>query len=177
MKQKSLWSIMLIALVIVSILINIYQFISNNTLKQNQHSLEADVENLQNESNTLDADLKEKKESLLNLSSELEELQSTIDSLESSNETLLENLNELKATQESIEESNADIGLTDDEIFDSIWEELEKENPELFSNEGNSGTTYTQGDYEHVGTPDSGELPPSTFGQGDYSEGAGAIVY
>ncbi len=76
--------------------------------------------------------------------------------------------NELDGAYESLsDEEKAEV--------DQILEEVKKEHPELF--EDNSGNIPYTGPAQ--GTPDTGELddPDYQFGQGDYSEGAGAIVY
>ena len=67
--------------------------------------------------------------------------------------------------------------LSDEEKaeVDQILEEVKKEHPELF--EDNGGNIPYTGPTQ--GTPSTGvpENPDWQFGQGDYSEGAGAIVY
>lgn len=63
----------------------------------------------------------------------------------------------------------------DQAAVNRIEEELKKEHPEWFADTPSTGTG--EGNYEHVGTPDNGELPPSTFGQGDYSGLEGGQVY
>ena len=60
--------------------------------------------------------------------------------------------------------------------IDAALERAMKEHPEWFTDDS-SGTSPAPYQGPAVGTPDNGELPPSTFGQGDYSEGVGAQVY
>lgn len=100
--------------------------------------------------------------------------------------------------EDGINSTHTDIILGDDEYkgdsgvdalqseYDSLSEEdqaavnrieenLKKKHPEWFTDTPSTGTG--EGNYEHVGTPDNGELPPSTFGQGDYSGLEGGQVY
>ncbi len=100
--------------------------------------------------------------------------------------------------EDGINSTHTDIILGDDEYkgdsgvdalqseYDSLSEEdqaavnrieenLKKKHPEWFADTPSTGTG--EGNYEHVGTPDNGELPPSTFGQGDYSGLEGGQVY
>lgn len=100
--------------------------------------------------------------------------------------------------EDGINSTHTDIELGDDEYqgdtgadalqseYDSLSEEdqaavnrieenLKKKHPEWFADTPSTGTG--EGNYEHVGTPDNGELPPSTFGQGDYSGLEGGQVY
>ena len=100
--------------------------------------------------------------------------------------------------EDGINSAHTDIILGDDEYkgdsgvdalqseYDSLSEEdqaavnrieenLKKKHPEWFADTPSTGTG--EGNYEHVGTPDNGELPPSTFGQGDYSGLEGGQVY
>lgn len=71
----------------------------------------------------------------------------------------------------------ANINLNEEEqaAVNQIEENLKKKHPEWFADTPSTGTG--EGNYEHVGTPDNGELPPSTFGQGDYSGLEGGQVY
>ena len=75
--------------------------------------------------------------------------------------------NELDGAYESLsDEEKAEV--------DQIVEEVKKEHPELF--EDNSGNIPYTGPAQ--GPVDTGELTdPDSYGHGDYSEGAGAIVY
>lgn len=72
----------------------------------------------------------------------------------------------------------ANINLNEEEqaAVNRIEENLKKKHPEWFTDTPSTGTG--EGNYEHVGTPDTGELTnPGSFGHGDYSAGAGAQVY
>lgn len=75
------------------------------------------------------------------------------------------------------------ISDSDREIFDSIWEKLEKENPELFANPSpGTGATNKSPDYISVDGPVENDTTGGAnngyvFGQGDYSEGSGLTVY
>lgn len=60
---------------------------------------------------------------------------------------------------------------------DAALERAKKKHPEWFTDDTAGNTNTGEGNYEHVGTPSTGELPTFEFGQGDYSAGAGAQVY
>lgn len=60
---------------------------------------------------------------------------------------------------------------------DAALERAKKKHPEWFTDDSAGNTNTGEGNYEHVGTPSTGELPTFEFGQGDYSAGAGAQVY
>lgn len=68
--------------------------------------------------------------------------------------------------------------LSDEEKaeVDQILEEVKKEHPELF--EDNGGDNKADNYMDVQGPVDTGELTnPDSFGHGDYSEGAGLTVY
>lgn len=60
---------------------------------------------------------------------------------------------------------------------DAAVERAKERHPEWFTDDSVGNTNTGEGNYEHVGTPSTGELPPSTFGQGDYSGLEGGQVY
>lgn len=72
----------------------------------------------------------------------------------------------------------ANINLNEEEqaAVNRIEENLRKKHPEWFTD---TAPSTSEGNYEHVGTPSTGQFqnPNYEFGQGDYSEGAGAQVY
>ncbi len=76
---------------------------------------------------------------------------------------------------EATDGSNINLNEEDQAAVNRIEENLKKKHPEWFADTPSTGTG--EGNYEHVGTPDNGELPPSTFGQGDYSGLEGGQVY
>ncbi len=100
--------------------------------------------------------------------------------------------------EDGINSTHTDVELGDDEYkgdtgadalqseYDSLSEEdqaavkrieenLKKKHPEWFTN---TTPTTSEGNYEDVGTPSTGELPTGNLKfDGDYSEGAGAQVY
>ncbi len=73
----------------------------------------------------------------------------------------------------TIDNSYNELSPAEQDAVDDIVEEIMAEHPEWFTD------TPSTGNYEHVGTPDTGEFtnPDYEFGQGDYSEGAGGIIY
>lgn len=79
-----------------------------------------------------------------------------------------EEVNLKESATETVSEEDLDA------IADQIYQDLLKEHPEWVADEN----TTQQGNYEHVGTPDSGELPTYTLGESGHVEGGeGAIVY
>lgn len=112
-------------------------------------------------------------------------IEETLDDLESENgitvnstsDNVILGEDEYKGDDEaSTETDNGTISEKDRATFDSIWDELEKENPELFASPAPS--TTNQGNYEHVGTPDSGDSIPEFDMTGDFSQlGDNVTVY
>lgn len=152
----------------VSVCINVYQYKESSTLRSQIAALQSDMETLETDRDTLNKEVETKQYEESDLSKQIEDLQKKIEKLEADNQSLSDSLKDLEDEQL---EDNADIdedyvGSIDD-VVDKVLEEYYRSNP--------APTTAYQG--PHVGTPDNGVLPPSTFGQGDYSEGAGAQVY
>lgn len=114
-----------------------------------------------------------------------EKSEQTTDPEQTTNPTIDDDINSTHTDVELTEDEyqgdeatdGANINLNEEEqaAVNRIEENLRKKHPEWFTDTPSTGTG--DGNYEHVGTPDNGELPPSTFGQGNYSEGAGAQVY
>lgn len=152
--------------IVAGVCVNVYLFNSNNSLKNKVVTMESDIENNKSESSSIDNSISIEKNRYGDLSSQLEELQSTLNGLESDKESLLDNLEKLKTTKEGLKESSVDNSAAQDSEERSIQQIADRmmaEHPEWFDEDGNivigGGSGYTQGDYEHVGTPDSGELP------------------
>ena len=155
--------------IVVSVVFNVYQFNSNNILKSEIDTIEADIEALGNENSTLDKDIEASKNTLSRQSTQIEELDNTIKGLEADNKNLTESLEELQKKSEEIRLSKEKEAL-DEEMNDTI-------NKILAENNKSNTQTYTEYQGPHVGTPSTGDLGDYVFGQGDYSEGAGAQVY
>lgn len=152
----------------VSVCINVYQYKESSTLRSEIVALQSEMETLKTDRDTLSKEIETKQNEESDLSLQIEGLNSAIEQLEADNQSLSDSLKDLEDEQL---EDNADIdedyvGSIDD-VVDKVLAEYYRSNP--------APTTAYQG--PHVGTPDNGVLPPSTFGQGDYSEGAGAQVY
>lgn len=188
MKNKAL-TIILSAVLIGCIGLSIYQY-------QTAVNLKNELSALTNTKNELTTEIENKTAELNNITSEIEEANNVISELTINVESLTESTEALQAEIDDLESENSvnnvlgenevstktdtetgDLGLTqeeEDEVDAAIDKALREAYPELFG----GGTTYTQGNYEHVGTPDSGEyINPDFALDGDYSEGAGAIVY
>lgn len=198
MKNKTLTIILSTAL-ITCIGVSIYQLNTASALK-NRLSV------LTNTKNELTAEIENKTEELKNITSETEEMSNTISELTAKMDSLNLLAEEMQSEIKSLEEAQSikvnsthtDVQLGEDEykgdeevnlkesatstvteadldaIADQIYQDLLKEHPEWVADEN----TTQQGNYEHVGTPDSGQFDDPNFAlDGDYSEGAGAIVY
>lgn len=198
MKSKTLTIILSTAL-IVCIGVSIYQLNTTSALK-NRLSV------LTNTKNELTAEIESKTTELAEIASETEEMNNTISELTTVMENLTSLTEEMQSEIKSLEEAQSikvnsthtDVQLGEDEykgdeevnlkdaatstvteadldaIADQIYQDLLKEHPEWVADEN----TTQQGNYEHVGTPDSGELPTYTLGESGHVEGGeGAIVY
>lgn len=100
------------------------------------------------------------------------------DSINSTHTDVTLGEDEYKGDNEIGNETQNDIISEDDrETFDSIWAELEKENPELFASPTPTTGTTQQGNYQHVdGVVDNGVIPEYTLGEGgDSGLGAGTV--
>lgn len=60
---------------------------------------------------------------------------------------------------------------------DAALERAKKKHPEWFTDDSAGNTNTGEGNYEHVGTPSTGELPGKLELDGDYSQYQGATVY
>lgn len=179
-KQDTLMKIINTSLcvgIITSIAINIYEYSINN-LESEINIMEIDIESLENENTTLDKDIGDKQTELSGMSTQIEELNNNIEDLEADNKSLSDSLEELQNNNTNLPEDEetdiANMDLTDEEqaMIDEIVAEIMAE----YKNTSSS-TTQTSG-YVSVDAPvDDGILPPSTFGQGDYSGLEGGQVY
>lgn len=181
--------------IVVSVCINVYQYRDSSTLKSQIAALESEIKTLETENDTLNKEIESKKTEESDLSKQIEDLQKKIKQLEADNRSLSDSL---KALEDGINSTHTDVELGDDEYkgdtgadalqseYDSLSEEdqaavkrieenLKKKHPEWFTN---TTPTTSEGNYEDVGTPSTGELPTGNLKfDGDYSEGAGAQVY
>lgn len=185
MKSKTLTIILSTAL-IVCIGVSIYQLNTTSALK-NRLSV------LTNTKNELTAEIENKTEELKNITSETEEMSNTISELTEKMDSLNLLAGEMQSEIKSLEEAQSievnsthtDVVLGEDEykgdeevnlkesatetvseedldaIADQIYQDLLKEHPEWVADEN----TTQQGNYEHVGTPDSGVIPEYTVGE------------
>lgn len=180
--------------IIVSVIANIYQFNSNDTLKSEIAALQSEIKTLKTDRDTLNKEIETKQTEELELSKEIDDLNTTIETLKAENQDLSDRL---KALDDGINSTHTDVELGEDEYqgdeatdganinlneeeqaaVNRIEENLRKKHPEWFTDTPSTGTG--EGNYEHVGTPSTGQFqnPNYEFGQGDYSEGAGAQVY
>ena len=204
MKDKSkIVTIVLVVVCVISIIGVVYLYTANASLKSENANLQSELENAQSQLE----ELQEKITELETTIETLEEAKANLEAEQAADNTEVTtestDTDEGTATgEESTEEESGvtvnsthdDVKLEDDEykgdneidgaydrlsdedkaVVDRILEELKEEDPELF--EDNGGIKPYTGPAQ--GTPDTGELTnPDSYGHGDYSEGAGAIVY
>lgn len=184
----------LCVVMIASIIFNVYQFNVSNTLRSEIALLQSETETLKTDRDTLNKEVETKQNEESDLTKQIEDLQKKIEKLEADNQSLADSLRTL---EDGINSTHTDVELTDDEYqgdeatdganitlneeeqaaVNRIEENLRKKHPEWFTDTPSTGTG--EGNYEHVGTPSTGQFqnPNYEFGQGDYSEGAGAQVY
>ncbi len=184
-KQKSntiikILSAILCVVMIVSIIFNVYQFNVNNTLRSEIAVLQSETETLKTDRDTLSKEIENKQTTVSDLSLQIEDLNNSIETLKAENQSLLDSL---KSLDDGINSTHTDVELGEDEYqgdeatdganitlneeeqaaVNRIEENLKKKHPEWFTNTPSTGTG--EGNYEHVGTPDTGELTnPGSFG-------------
>lgn len=198
MKKKILTFILSIMLV-ACVGGNIYQNMTASKLRER-------LSELTNAKNELTAETENRTIELNNVTSEIETANTTIEELTAKVDSLTSAINATQSKIDDINSTHTDVELGDDEYkgdtgadalrskYDSLSEEdqemvdeiiaetkdevmekMKKEHPEWFTD--NSSGNTNQGNYENVGTPDSGELPGKMELDGDYSQYQGAIVY
>ncbi len=171
-KGKSIISAIAVILcigIIVSIIVNIYQFNSNDTLKSEIATLDSEIKTLETENDTLNKEIESKQTTLSDLSLQIEDLQKKIEQLEADNKGLSDSL---KVLEDGINSTHTDVELGDDEyqgdeVTDGdnmnlseedqaavkrIEENLKKKHPEWFTD---TVPSTGEGNYEDVGTPDN----------------------
>lgn len=184
-KQKSHTSIKILSpilfiCIIVSVIVNIYQFNISNTLKSQIATLQANIQTLETDRDTLSKEIESKQAEASELTMQIENLNNSIETLKANNQSLLDSLRTL---DDGINSTHTDIELGEDEYqgdeatdganinlneeeqaaVNRIEENLKKKHPEWFTDTPSTGTG--EGNYEHVGTPDTGELTnPGSFG-------------
>lgn len=193
-KGKSVISVIVVIIIIVSVIFNIYQFKRNDTLKSEIAALQLEIKTWETESDTLHKEIESKQTEELELSKEIDDLNTTIETLKAENQGLSDSL---KALDNGINSTHTDVELTDDEYqgdeatdganinlneeeqaaVNRIEENLKKKHPEWFTDTPSTGTG--EGNYEHVGTPDTGQFqnPNYTVGESGTSDVPAGTVY
>lgn len=188
MKNKAL-TIILSTAFITCIGVSIYQLNTTSALKNRlsvltntKNELTVEIENKTEELKNITSETEEMNNTISelttvmeNLTSLTEEMQSEIKSLEeaqsievnSTHTDVVLGDDEYKGDEEETteEDTKEDLGLTQEEqdLATQIANQIMQEHPEWVSGGGTGGTQ--QGNYEHVGTPSTGELPDTgTFG-------------
>lgn len=164
----------LCVVMIASIIFNVYQFNVSNTLRSEIAVLQSETETLKTDQDTLNKEIENKQTTVSDLSLQIEDLNNSIETLKAENQSLLDSL---KSLDDGTNSTHTDVELTDDEYqgdeatdganinlneeeqaaVNRIEENLRKKHPEWFTDTPSTGTG--EGNYEHVGTPDTGELP------------------
>lgn len=85
--------------IIVSIIVNIYQFNSNDTLKIEIATLQSNIQALETERDTLNKEIESKQTTVSDLSLQIEDLQKKIEQLETDNKSLSDSLKDLEERQ------------------------------------------------------------------------------
>lgn len=157
-KGKSVIPVIVVIIIIVSVIFNIYQFNSNDTLKSEIAALQSDMETLETDRDTLNNEIETKQTTVSDLSLQIEDLQKKIEQLVADNQSLADSLKDLEDEQQK---ANADIdedyvGSIDD-VVDKVLEEYYRSNP--------APTTAYQG--PHVGTPDTGQFENPNYTVGE----------
>lgn len=178
-KQKSntiikILSATLCVVMIASIIFNVYQFNVSNTLRSEIAVLQSEMETLKTDRDTLSKEIETKQTTVSDLSLQIEDLNSVIEQLEATEtvESLDDDINSTHTDVELGEDEyqgdeatdGANINLNEEEqaAVNRIEENLKKKHPEWFTD---TAPSTSEGNYEHVGTPDTGELTnPGSFG-------------
>lgn len=173
-------SLTLCVIVIVSLIFNVYQFNVNSTLRSDIAALQSEIETLETDRDTLNKEIESKQTEASDLAQQIEDLNNSIETLKADNQSLLDSL---RILDDGINSTHTDVELGEDEYqgdeatdganinlneeeqaaVNRIEENLKKKHPEWFTDTPSTGTG--EGNYEHVGTPDTGELTnPGSFG-------------
>ena len=189
MKNKTLTIILLTAF-IACIGVSIYQLNTTSVLKNRlsvltntKNELTAEIESkttelaeIASETEEMNNTISELTTVMENLTSLTEEMQSEIKSLEeaqsievnSTHNDLVLGDDEYKGDEEITTEETTE---EEQQAIQSIADRMMAEHPEWFDENGNikvgggNGGSTTQGNYEHVGTPDNGVIPEYTLGE------------
>ncbi len=198
MKDKNkIVTIILAVVCVISIIGVIYLYTANSSLKSENANLQSELENTQNQINELQDKITELETTIesLKIAKANIEIAQTVESTKESTEdsTTIE-----EESGVTVNSTHDDVQLEDDEYkgdneidgaydslsdeekaeVDQILEEVKKEHPELF--EDNGGDNKADNYMDVQGPVDTGELtgpPDYQFGQGDYSEGVGLTAY
>lgn len=94
--------------------------------------------------------------------------QTTIDDGINSTHTDVELTNDEYQGDEATDGANINLNEEEQAAVNRIEENLKKKHPEWFTD---TAPSTSEGNYEHVGTPDNGELPTYNFGESGHVEG------
>lgn len=188
MKDKIV-TIILSTTIVACIGLSIYQYQTTLSLKDNLALLEnnkselaVEIESKTQELSNITFDIEETNNMISELTNNVEtltvstkDIQSEIDTLQSEIKSLEEKKAEEKSKNTTGVNNSTSSSFSDsfiDSIADKIVADYMAEHPEQFN-----GTAYQEGDYEHVGTPSTGELPTYTLGESGSSGIAPGIIY
>lgn len=168
MKKKAL-TIILSIILLMCIGGNIYQNMTTSELRES-------LSELTNAKNELTAEIDNKTTVVNNITSEIETANATIGELTAKVDSLASAIN---ATQSKIDGINSthEANMEEQAAVNRIEENLKKKHPEWFADTPSTGTG--EGNYEHVGTPDTGQFqnPNYTVGESGSSDVPAGTVY
>lgn len=121
-KGKIIISAIAVIFIIVSVIGNIYQFNSNNTLKSQIAALESEMKTLETERDTLNKEIETKQTTVSDLSLQIENLNTTIEQLEADNKSLSDSLKALEERQKeeaAIKDNTSEIAESDTKVQES----------------------------------------------------------
>lgn len=108
--------------IIVSVIGNIYQFSSNDTLKSQIAALESEIKTLETESDTLHKEIESKQTTVSDLSLQIEDLNTAIETLKAENQSLSDSLKALEERQKeeaAVKDNTSDIVESDTKVQES----------------------------------------------------------
>lgn len=123
--------------IIVSVIGNIYQFSSNDTLKSQIAALESEIKTLETESDTLHKEIESKQTTVSDLSLQIEDLNTAIETLKAENQGLSDSLKALEERQK--EEAAVKDNTSDTVESDTKVQESKPSSNDNTSSGGNGG--------------------------------------
>ena len=108
--------------IIVSVIVNIYQFNSNGTLKSQIAALQSNIQALETDRDTLGKEIKSKQTTMSELSLQIEDLNTAIETLKAENQGLSDSLKDLEERQKeeaAVKTNTSDTVESDNKVQES----------------------------------------------------------